>query len=192
MKVQDNGISMANKPCDYNGPAWDRPLHFTYSGNRAYADGWERCFGKRPVPQPVKRRITRNAAECLRCGDIIESKYRWDYVSCTCGAIAVDGGHDYLRRCGELDSYHDLSEYDPPVCQDRPGPDDKPRKPGERKAMTAPGMVVGTDGIQAGNRECNPLDGGSPTNRGEDAVQKRKAKKVHARKAPRDRKAMGR
>ena len=42
--------------------------------------------------------IFRNSAKCLKCGHEIESKHRHDYVSCKCGAIAVDGGHDYLRR----------------------------------------------------------------------------------------------
>lgn len=43
--------------------------------------------------------IIRNAIRCNICGDVIESTYRHDYVECRCGAFAVDGGHDYLRRC---------------------------------------------------------------------------------------------
>ena len=43
--------------------------------------------------------IIRNAIRCNICGDEIESKHRHDYVQCKCGACAVDGGHDYLRRC---------------------------------------------------------------------------------------------
>ena len=43
-------------------------------------------------------RIIKNAAECVKCGDVIESKYRHDFVSCSRGAIFVDGGHDNLRR----------------------------------------------------------------------------------------------
>ena len=45
------------------------------------------------------KRIIRNAIQCNNCGDIIESQYRHDYVQCKCGKCAVDGGHDYLRRC---------------------------------------------------------------------------------------------
>lgn len=45
-------------------------------------------------------RILVNAAECVFCGDYIQSKHRHDYVSCKCGLIAVDGGVDYLRRTG--------------------------------------------------------------------------------------------
>ena len=43
-------------------------------------------------------RILRNRAKCLKCGDIIESVHRHDFVECSCGSIFVDGGHDYLRR----------------------------------------------------------------------------------------------
>lgn len=44
------------------------------------------------------KRILRNRAKCLICGDVIESASRHDYVSCSCGAISVDGGTDYLKR----------------------------------------------------------------------------------------------
>ncbi len=43
-------------------------------------------------------KIIRNAARCNICGDEIESKTVHDYVECSCGACAVDGGHEYLRR----------------------------------------------------------------------------------------------
>lgn len=39
-----------------------------------------------------------NAAKCLACGDIIESKHRHDFVKCTCGNLSVDGGFDYVKR----------------------------------------------------------------------------------------------
>lgn len=56
-------------------------------------------------------RIIRNAVRCNICGDIIESNYRHDYVTCSCGACAVDGGHDYLRRSfKEKGCYTELSE----------------------------------------------------------------------------------
>ena len=41
-----------------------------------------------------------NKIKCKKCGDIIESKTRHDFVSCKCGAVAVDGGDSYLRRTG--------------------------------------------------------------------------------------------
>ena len=57
------------------------------------------------------RKIIRNAIQCKFCGVIIESTYRHEYVQCKCGACAVDGGHDYLRRSfKDKDCYIDLSE----------------------------------------------------------------------------------
>ena len=55
--------------------------------------------------------IVQNAVSCNGCGDMIISKHRHDYVECSCGAIAVDGGQEYLRRVGGLTpgSYADFS-----------------------------------------------------------------------------------
>ena len=55
--------------------------------------------------------ITKNKIRCKKCGDIIESKYRHNFVTCSCGACSVDGGLDYLRRCGDRDNWEELSEY---------------------------------------------------------------------------------
>ena len=55
-------------------------------------------------------RIIRNAIRCKKCGDIIESKTVHDFKFCSCGSCAVDGGHDYLRRCGNLGDWEELSE----------------------------------------------------------------------------------
>jgi hypothetical protein len=46
--------------------------------------------------------IVQNAVSCLACGDFIVSKHRHDFVTCTCGAISVDGGQAYLRRVGDF------------------------------------------------------------------------------------------
>jgi len=56
--------------------------------------------------------IIRNAAKCKRCHDEIESMYRHDFKFCKCGAVAVDGGHAYIRRVGEPDLMEDRSEFD--------------------------------------------------------------------------------
>ena len=32
-----------------------------------------------------------------------------DFEFCKCGAVAVDGGHDYLRRCGNREDWEELS-----------------------------------------------------------------------------------
>jgi hypothetical protein len=44
------------------------------------------------------RKIICNKAQCLLCGDVIESKFTHDYVSCSCHNLSVDGGRSYLRR----------------------------------------------------------------------------------------------
>lgn len=67
-------------------------------------------------------RIIRNAAKCHGCGVTVESKHRHDYQACTCGAIFVDGGLDYLRRgsWGPAESWvEDLSvvEHDGPTIE---------------------------------------------------------------------------
>lgn len=54
--------------------------------------------------------IIRNMIRCKKCGDIIESESIHDFKFCKCGAVAVDGGKDYLRRLGNLDNIEELSE----------------------------------------------------------------------------------
>lgn len=39
----------------------------------------------------------RNRVQCLLCGEIIESKFQHDYVTCKCGNVSVDGGKDYCK-----------------------------------------------------------------------------------------------
>lgn len=53
--------------------------------------------------------IIRNAIRCNLCGDEIESKTVHDFVWCKCGACAVDGGHEYLKRCGKRENITELS-----------------------------------------------------------------------------------
>jgi hypothetical protein len=53
--------------------------------------------------------IIQNAVTCLACGDFIVSKHRHDFVTCTCGAVSVDGGQEYLRRVGDFSDAMDLS-----------------------------------------------------------------------------------
>ena len=55
-------------------------------------------------------KIIRNAIRCKKCGEVIESKSVHDFKFCSCGACAVDGGHEYLRRCGELEDWEELAE----------------------------------------------------------------------------------
>ena len=42
--------------------------------------------------------IIKNRAKCLKCNEILESKHRHDFVTCSCNNLSVDGGHSYLKR----------------------------------------------------------------------------------------------
>lgn len=42
--------------------------------------------------------IWSNAAKCLKCGEVVRSRNRHDYVTCKCGNLAVDGGSWYTKR----------------------------------------------------------------------------------------------
>ena len=57
-----------------------------------------------------KEEIISNKIKCKKCGDIIESKGTNDYKKCSCIAVAVDGGKDYLKRMGNEENYEELSE----------------------------------------------------------------------------------
>ena len=57
-------------------------------------------------------RIIKNCIKCLKCGDVIESVTRHDFKSCSCGAVCVDGGKDYLRRCGNREDWEEMSVYE--------------------------------------------------------------------------------
>ena len=55
-------------------------------------------------------KIITNKIQCLRCSASIESLHHYHFVACPCGAVAVDGGHTYLRRIGEPTEFTELSE----------------------------------------------------------------------------------
>ena len=56
-----------------------------------------------------KEKIITNKIQCLVCGDIIESTHMHHFVRCKCGKVAVDGGHDYLKRIGRSELWKELS-----------------------------------------------------------------------------------
>jgi len=58
----------------------------------------------------VMDKIIANKIRCIKCGDIIESEHRHDFKFCQCGAVAVDGGKDYLRRVGNREDWEEMSE----------------------------------------------------------------------------------
>ena len=45
-----------------------------------------------------KKEIICNKIKCKKCGYVIESNSTNDYKKCSCGAVAVDGGKDYLKK----------------------------------------------------------------------------------------------
>ena len=55
-------------------------------------------------------KIITNKIQCKKCGDVIESTHRHDFKFCKCGAVAVDGGKDYLRRSGNREDWEAQSE----------------------------------------------------------------------------------
>ena len=58
------------------------------------------------------QKIITNKIRCKKCNCIIESTYRHDFKFCQCGAVAVDGGKDYLRREGDFEDWEELSEFE--------------------------------------------------------------------------------
>ena len=58
----------------------------------------------------MEYKILVNRIKCKKCGEILESSTVHDFKSCKCGAVAVDGGHNYLRRCGKREDWEELSE----------------------------------------------------------------------------------
>ena len=45
-------------------------------------------------------------AKCNNCNDVIYSRARHDFIRCTCGSIAIDGGQtDYVRIIGNPDDF---------------------------------------------------------------------------------------
>lgn len=63
--------------------------------------------------QKTHKVLTRNAVKCLVCNTVLESKYRHNYVQCSCpNEVATDGGLDYQRILGkDLDLIENLCEY---------------------------------------------------------------------------------
>lgn len=60
----------------------------------------------------MTNKIIRNSAKCLVCLETLESLYRHNFVRCSCGNLAVDGGLDYIRRVMRTENYEELSLYE--------------------------------------------------------------------------------
>ena len=57
------------------------------------------------------KKLIKNRWKCLYCGDVIESKHRYDYVTCNCGKSNCDGGTSHIRLVGDVYMMQDMSEY---------------------------------------------------------------------------------
>lgn len=57
-------------------------------------------------------KILRNAIECLKCHETIVSGHVHDFRYCSCKAVAVDGGPEYLRRLGNQHDYIEACAYE--------------------------------------------------------------------------------
>lgn len=42
--------------------------------------------------------ILKNEVKCNYCKDVIQSNDTYDFKTCSCGKVSVDGGYDYLKR----------------------------------------------------------------------------------------------
>ena len=63
-------------------------------------------------------KILRNRARCLGCGEVVESRYRHEFVTCGCGNLSVDGGLEYLKRSVGKLGWENLEELGESVNQD--------------------------------------------------------------------------
>jgi len=63
-------------------------------------------------------KIKKNKAQCKNCGTIVESKYRHNFVTCSCfdprepngHGFFLDGGKDYIRFGGNFADIEWLEE----------------------------------------------------------------------------------
>ena len=102
IKKLSEGPSIADLIADAN-------LDFSRPRFIAKRDGDTPLWADHPVFNQKPPRITRNAIECGKCGDVIESKHPHDYKMCRCQGCSVDGGLERLNRSGE--DFFEMSEW---------------------------------------------------------------------------------
>jgi len=59
----------------------------------------------------MRTSIVHNKISCVKCGETIESNNVHDFNRCSCGAVAVDGGKEYLKRIGMREHWIEQSEF---------------------------------------------------------------------------------
>ena len=57
------------------------------------------------------KKLIKNAIKCLKCNDVVESKYKHDFKWCKCETVFVDGGLIYRRIGGDLNMIEDSCVY---------------------------------------------------------------------------------
>lgn len=57
------------------------------------------------------------AVICKKCKDMVYSRARHDYRSCSCGAVAIDGGRDYVKLVGEEKDIAQVNTFDLKVSE---------------------------------------------------------------------------
>lgn len=72
-------------------------------------EGKRGMFSVGAAPGP---RLRRNAARCRLCATVVETRHRHELQVCSCGAVGVDGGLDYLRRLGRAADREELNEWE--------------------------------------------------------------------------------
>lgn len=75
--------------------------------SKKYYSGQELTAGERKLINVGPFRL--NKVKCLNCEQVIQSTHRHDFKTYGCGSISVDGGSWYLKRCGDLDNYEEMS-----------------------------------------------------------------------------------
>lgn len=57
-------------------------------------------------------KIIKNCIQCKACGQVIKSKSRHDFVTCSCGKCSANGGLEYFRRAAETrDAFIEMSQF---------------------------------------------------------------------------------
>ncbi len=47
---------------------------------------------------------------CIHCGEILESKYIYDFKKCGCGKTFIDGGNSYIITVVDAEIIYDKTE----------------------------------------------------------------------------------
>jgi len=80
-------------------------------------EGWSKeelqLFKDRVWPEMLdSRTIKLNKVKCKACDSVVESTDVKDYLHCSCGAVVIGGGKEYLRRNGRTEFIEELSEFE--------------------------------------------------------------------------------